>query len=128
MSTINGASSELLFRYECTKRDIVPSIPDTDIMGYDVIVHCKHNLYKVQIKSTRYARNASYKINCGKNKYSNDNYTKNHADFFAMHIVPRNIWYIIPVEEIKVVSINLFPDDINNKFYKYKSAWHLLAS
>lgn len=128
MSTINGASSELLFRYECTKRNIIPSIPDTDIMGYDVIVHCENNLYKVQIKSTRYPRGKSYKVNCGKNKYSSDTYTKNHADFFAMHIEPRNIWYIIPVEEIKVTTINLFPDDEKHKMNKYKSAWHLLAS
>jgi hypothetical protein len=128
MSTISGASSELLFRYECTKRNIVPSIPDTDIMGYDVIVHCENNLYKIQIKSTSFVRGKSYKVNSGKNKYSNDKYTKNHADFFAMHIVPINIWYIIPVEEISVTTINLYPEDINNKYYQFKSAWHLLAS
>jgi hypothetical protein len=128
MSTIKGASSELLFRYECIKKDIIPSIPDTDIMGYDAILHCKNNLYKVQIKSTRYARGKSYKISLGRTRCNDERYTKKHADFFAIHIVPRDIWYIIPVEEISVVSLNLFPDDSNHKYNRFKSAWHLLAS
>ena len=129
MSKSTGVASELLFRYECIKKGIVPSIPDIDDgAGFDVITSHENKLCKIQIKSTNTKENTGYRVSCSKGSSTKKRYTKDHCDFIAVYIIERKIWFIIPIDKIKSININVYPDKINHRYSKYNSAWHLLAS
>ena len=129
MSKTQGTASEILFRYLCLKKDVVASIPDVDNgCGFDVITSYNGKLLKVQIKSTSYKEKNGYRAMASHGSNGKKSYTKNHCDIIAVHIVDIDTWYLIPIEEIKAKIIKLYPDKLNHRYSKYKSAWHLLAS
>ena len=95
-----GAITETQIILECLKHEIEISIPYGNKARYDLIMDINHNLYRVQIKTSRVARTQgnAFTFNC----YSVVNgtkhrYTKKEIDYFA------TIWedrlYLIPVEE-----------------------------
>jgi hypothetical protein len=52
-------------------------------------------------------------------------------DFLVAHIVPLDVWYVVPVEAIAAgTSLRLYPDyDCKQaRFEQYKEAWHLFGS
>ena len=128
MSRSVGIASELLFRYECIKRDIIPSIPDLDDgAGFDCVTSYENKLYKIQVKSTTTKKGYGYKVSCAKGSKNKQRYTKDHCDFIAVYIVTRDLWYLIPIDKVNSITITLFPDKLNHKYSKYNSAWWLLA-
>jgi len=57
-------------------------------------------------------------------------YTREEIDFVVAYIVPRNIWYVVPIKAfLKKKGLLLFPDGSKRggKYEKYCEAWHLLA-
>lgn len=129
MSKTQGTSSEILFRYLCLKIDVVTSVPDVDNgCGFDVITAYNGKLLKVQIKSTSYKEKNGYRTSGAYGSTSKKSYTKDHCDIIAVHIADLNVWYLIPIEEVKSKTIIIYPEKLNHKYSKYKSAWHLLAS
>ena len=58
-------------------------------------------------------------------------YKANEIDFLVVYIVPRNIWYVIPVSCITALSsLAFYPDGCHwtgGYFEAYREAWHLLA-
>src|SRR5258708_17593730 len=52
----------------------------------------------------------------------------NRLNYFAIYIIPHDLWYIIPYSIIgrKYTSITLAPDMKGHKYERYKEAWHLL--
>jgi len=129
MSKAQGTASEILFRYLCLKIDVVTSVPDVDNgCGFDVITAYNGKLLKVQIKSTSYKEKNGYRAMASHGSNGKKSYTKNHCDIIAVHIIDVDTWYLIPIEEIKAKIIKLYPDKLNHRYSKYKSAWHLLAS
>jgi len=56
-------------------------------------------------------------------------YTKRDIDFIAAHVVPLDIWYIIPVEVCTPQPMLRFYPHRNARkmrLEKYREAWHLL--
>ena len=48
-------------------------------------------------------------------------------DFFAVYLVPIDLWYIIPFEVVeRNLSVNLTPYLNGHKNSQYMEAWHLL--
>jgi hypothetical protein len=129
MSKSQGTASEILFRYICLKKDVVPSIPDIDDgCGFDVITSYDGRLLKIQVKSTNYVEGNYYRVNVSHGTAKKKKYTKDQCDIMAVHIVSLDLWYLIPIEEIKSMNVKLYPEKLNHRYSKYKSAWHLLAS
>jgi hypothetical protein len=55
-----------------------------------------------------------------------ERYSKNKVDFFAVYLVPIDLWYIIPFEVMeKNSSLNLTPRK-GHKFCQYMEAWELM--
>jgi hypothetical protein len=52
-------------------------------------------------------------------------------DFFVAYIIPRNIWYVIPVKLVTTSAwLGLFPSGCKRNagyFESYREAWHLMA-
>tara|TARA_R110002096_G_scaffold35973_1_gene100853 strand:- start:190 stop:582 length:393 start_codon:yes stop_codon:yes gene_type:complete len=130
MNKISGVAAELLFRHICIKKNIISSVPDLDAgCGFDCITSYDGKLQKVQIKSTNsITKTGGYKILAAHGSKNKHKYTKDHCDFLAAYISDIDVWYIIPIEKITGVTVNIYPDKLNHRYSKYKSAWYLLAS
>jgi hypothetical protein len=61
----------------------------------------------------------------GKNKVV---YTADDIDVLAAHVVPLDVWYVLPVEALAAGrSLRLYPDDgcKTARFEKYREGWNL---
>jgi len=55
-----------------------------------------------------------------------ERYVQGQLDFFAVYLVPLDLWYIIPFEVAEGnLSLNLTPRK-GHKFSQYMEAWNLL--
>ena len=98
-----GERSEAAFLYQASQRRFAICKPWGDSERYDFILDNRPqpevHLFRIQIKCTdslradAYETRATYTV--GKRRAV---YTKRDIDFIAAHVVPLNIWYIIPVE------------------------------
>lgn len=129
-----GNVAELKFQLRAWELDLIVSKPCGEKGQYDFIVDSKGKLSKVQVKSTKalkYKRNkkpSGYRAQLSRiGKYTrNPFYTKEQIDFFAIYIIPKDAWYIIPLETVKnKQTIQLYPDNPNTKYVRYKEAWEL---
>jgi hypothetical protein len=107
----------------------IVSKPFGEDARYDFVVDRKGKLYRVQVKGTNAAVNAKgdrYKLFSAYGCKPQKNYCANDIDYIAGYIAPLNLWYIIPVSAIGTSkSINIFPNDPNCQFAKYKSLWDM---
>lgn len=89
---------------------------------------------KVQVKSTNQALGTrGYRLECRRcaNHYRK-RYETELVDFFAVHIVARDTWYIIPFPMMeKKWHLSLYPGlshGYGKRLQPYWEAWHLLKS
>ena len=52
-------------------------------------------------------------------------YKPDSFDFAAIHVIPLDVWFIIPGIMINL-GILLTPGKPNSKYHQYEEAWHLL--
>jgi len=99
--------------------------PYGDSAQYDVGIEADGRLLRVQIKSTTYSRDGSFTCNLvGRGRKG---YVAGVVDFFAIYLVPMNVWYILPFETLAgTVSLQFAPGRVGNKYQVYMEAWHLL--
>ena len=129
-----GERSEAAFLYQASQRRFAICKPWGDSERYDFILdnrpQPKVHLFRIQIKCTdslradAYETRATYTV--GKRRAV---YTKRDIDFIAAHVVPLNIWYIIPVEVCTPAPMLRFYPHRKAKrmrLEKYREAWHLL--
>jgi hypothetical protein len=93
---------------------------------YDVLVGVGRGFLRVQVKSTARYQGHAYRI---KGESKARHYSKDNIDFLAVHIVPENVWYIVPVEafaEVRALHFNPRARP-RAKYEKYREAWCLLA-
>jgi len=128
-SKVRGGVVELAFMLKAASLGFGVSKPHADTERYDFIVDSGKRLSRVQVKSTFSPLNGGYRATC----YGGDHslYKANQIDFLVVYIVPRNIWYVIPVKAIiGATSMALYPDGCRRDggyFEAYREAWHLLA-
>ena len=119
-----GEWAELCFMARAASHGYTVSRPHGESAPYDVIVEDAGRLLRVQVKSTTYGRKGSYTCNVMVAKRRR--YTKQTVDFFAVYLVPIDLWYILPFEVMeKNASLNLTPRK-GHKFAQYMEAWELM--
>ncbi|MFZ0771518.1 MAG: group I intron-associated PD-(D/E)XK endonuclease [Candidatus Sulfotelmatobacter sp.] len=129
-----GERSEAAFLYQASQRRFAISKPWGDSERYDFILDNRPqptvHLFRIQIKCTdslragAYETRATYSVGKGRAVY-----TKRDIDFIAAHVIPLNIWYIIPVEVCTPQPMLRFYPHRKAKLMrleKYREAWHLL--
>jgi hypothetical protein len=129
-----GEHSEIAFLYRSDQRRFAISKPFGDSEKYDYILdnrpRPKVQLNRIQVKCTEclragaYETRATYTVGKGRAVY-----TKRDIDFIAAHVVPLDIWYIIPVEVCTPQPmLRFYPHRKARKMRleKYREAWHLL--
>lgn len=109
------------------------SRPYTSDSSYDFITDYNGKLKRVQIKSSKTPHQSrgklydnSYKIICSHGVDSKKRYDKSHCDVIACYIAPLDLFFIIPISEIKSKTINIYPDRKDHKWNKYLESFQLL--
>jgi hypothetical protein len=129
-----GEFSEAVFLYRASQRRFAICKPWGDSERYDFILDNRPqpvvHLFRIQVKCTdvlragAYETRATYTVGKGRAVY-----TKRDIDFIAAHVVPLDIWYIIPVEVCTPQPMLRFYPHRQAKqmrLEKYREAWHLL--
>jgi len=122
-----GEWAELCFMAKAAGRGLRVSKPYGDSASYDVGVERDGRILRVQVKSTLYRRGGreSYSLNVHGPKRRP--YTKGTVDFFAVYLIPREAWYILPFEKtLGDFRLYITPGRKRGKWEKYREAWELL--
>ena len=120
-----GEISEQIFSHKCfVEHGYMVSNP-IGTADYDLIVDVKEKIYKVQVKSSRRG-NGNCMISKGSNGQKGSKkypYPERSIDFFAIHDVIPNQWYIIPrssTGDAKQIRLSLKSE---GKYSLYKDNW-----
>jgi hypothetical protein len=130
-----GDLGELAFVLAASSKGLAVSKPFGDCRRYDLIVDSGRRLLRIQVKSIYKLYVAEpYRVACSRRQGTTRiSYTVDEIDFLAAYLASRDLWYIVPVEEIlDKRMIRFFPDGLTRirpgygKYEKYKEAWHQL--
>ena len=129
---ITGERSEAGFLYKAAYLEFGIAKPWGDSLRYDFILDNGGRLHRIQVKCTEAIRAGAYETRAtyttGKGRAP---YTKKDIDFIAAHVVPLDIWYIIPVEVCTPAPmLRFYPHRKARKMRleSYREAWHLLQA
>ena|ERR1039458_6400730 len=98
---------------------------------YDFILDTGPRLWRVQLKCTEVLRARGYDVQpiytiYGKGKIV---YTADDIDVLVAHILPLDVWYILPIEAFTPnKSLRFYPSNQckRARWETYREAWHLL--
>jgi hypothetical protein len=123
-SKARGEWAELCFMARAVEREFSVSRPYGDSGTYDVGVEHRGRFLRVQVKSTTFQRKGSYTCNIVWRRRGR--YPRGKVDFFAVYLLPIDMWYIIPFEVVeRNSSLNLTPRG-GHKFSQCMEAWNLM--
>jgi len=123
-----GELAEAAFLHKAVGLGFRVTKPWGDSERYDFVLDSGRRLWRVQIKCTASIRAGGYHIQpihfvYGKNKVV---YTAEDIDVLAAHIVPLDVWYVVPVQALaQGRSLRLYPNGgcERARFEKYREAW-----
>ena len=120
-----GEWAELCFMARAAGMGLCVCKPYGDSAQYDVGIEHDGRMLRVQIKSTTYSREGAF--TCNVVGRGHKGYVAGVVDFFAIYVVPANVWYILPFAATAgTVSLQLSPGREGERFQQYLEAWHLL--
>jgi len=121
-----GEWAELCFMARARQLGLNVVKPYGDSARYDVGIENGGRLLRVQIKSTTFVRGRTYTCNLVGPKH--EAYEEGVLDFYAVYLVPVDLWYILPHEAARKTSVSFqfTPTREGHKYEKYLEAWHLL--
>jgi hypothetical protein len=124
-----GEASEAAFLARATHFGFTVCLPWGDSERYDSVVELGQGFLRVQVKSAARYAESRYRVKTA--GASGVTYTASEIDFFVAHIVPDDIWYIVPIKAIgRRKGIRFYPHTRRKsraQFEKYREAWCLLA-
>ena len=124
-----GEASEAAFLARATHFGFTVCLPWGDSERYDSVVELGQGFLRVQVKSAARYAESRYRVKTA--GASGVTYTASEIDFFVAHIVPEDIWYIIPIKAIgRRKGIRFYPHTRRKsraQYEKYREAWCLLA-
>jgi hypothetical protein len=132
---LRGELVEMMFMLQASLRGLIVAKPYGDSRRYDFITDTSTGrlLWRVQVKSTTHRTGRGYIVNATSRRHSRDIYNSKQIDFLIAYVIPRNVWYIVPVAALTSTTFRVFPDGCRPGprfalFEKYRAAWHLLGA
>ena len=128
-----GEWVELQFMARATGKGFTVSKPWGDSARYDFAVEYGGRFHRVQVKSTSRCRPGdprAYMCSVVR-RYADGKgkpYGKNEIDFFALFLIPEEVWYIVPAACATRHHLHLKPSATRNRWFKYLEAWDLLRT
>jgi hypothetical protein len=92
---LRGEWVELLFMTRAAEHGLRVMRPWGDSSRYDFVVEAGGRFLRVQVKSTNFRKSKFYV--CSMVRFGQKSYTSDDIDFFALYVIPLDIWYILPV-------------------------------
>ena len=119
-----GKVIEAAFLAKVCKLRIPVCKPWGDSERYDFVVDWGKGFWSVQVKGGASQGGSFYKVMAGS---EGKVFTKDDMDFVVVHIVPEDLWYVVPVEIAEGRSTLWFnPRSTRSRFEIYREAWCLL--
>jgi hypothetical protein len=124
---LQGEWAELLFMTRAAERGFSVSKPWGESQAYDVTVESEGKFLRVQVKSTASTSGDKGYV-CSFMQTGTPPYRREQVDFFAIYVIPEDVWYIIPSEVATRQKYNILvsPRRKKQKYASYIEAWHLL--
>jgi hypothetical protein len=131
-----GELSEAAFLLKATSVGFRVAKPWGDSERYDFILDSGGRLWRVQLKCTEVVHARGYEVQPLYSVYDavsgrrKSGYTAEEIDVLAVHIAPRDVWYVIPVEVLALVKNLRFYPDIEcqcARWESYREAWWLMG-
>jgi hypothetical protein len=129
-----GDLAELAFLHKAASLGFGVAKPYGDKEYYDFILDSGERFWRVQVKSTSYTEpdRSPYVVNACHNDKGRKvkAYQAAEVDFIAVYLVPIDIWYIVPVNQLGALrSLRLYPSGCHgaDRFEAFRKAWHLMA-
>ncbi len=107
--------------------------PWGDSQPFDAALHFGNRIVRVQVKSSSFRFSTGYL--CQLRSNSQRRYTVDNIDFFAVCVIPQDLWYLIPARvllggKVRKECIMICPMQrlrVNRYLYEsYREAWPLL--
>ncbi len=128
-----GEIVELRFYLKAFEIGMIVSKPFGDNARYDFIVDRDGRLSRIQIKSTgilnsepgHHGHSGRYRIYSAYGASRKRHFSKEHIDFLVAYIIPKSVWYIIPIEVTngkKTIHLNIGG---HGKYEQYRDRWDL---
>ncbi len=126
-----GEISEAAFLHKAVSLGFRVTKPWGDSERYDFVVDSGEKLWRVQIKSTAVVQAGGYHIQPIHYVYGERKvvYTEKEIDVLAAHVIPLDVWYVLPVGALaEGSSLRLYPEGgcARARFEKYREGWDLL--
>jgi hypothetical protein len=124
-----GEWAELYFMMMAAGQGMKVSKPFGESGKYDVGVENQKRVLRVQVKSTIHTeRKNEYNLNLMGMDPERQKYPPGTLDFFAILLIPVDVWYIVPFELIIATtrSLHFIPSNRRQKYGAYREAWELL--
>jgi len=125
-----GERSEAAFLYKAAELGFGVPKPWGDSERYDFILDNGRRLLRIQVKATNslraraYETRATYTVGKGRAVYS-----ALDIDFLVAHVVPLDLWYVLPVAACRPAPMLRFYPHRKAKLMrleKYREAWGLM--
>jgi hypothetical protein len=115
-----GEAIEAAFLAKVCKLRIPVCKPWGDSERYDFVVDWGKGFWSVQVKGASTQEGLIYTASAGR---TGKVFTKDDMDFVVVHIVPLDVWYVVPVEIAEGSSSVWFnPKSTRSRFEKYREA------
>jgi hypothetical protein len=124
-----GELSEAAFLFKATSMGLAVTKPWGDSERYDFIVDSGDLRSRVQIKSTLSLVRGGWQVASSFRFHGRMyRYTPAEIDVLAAHIIPLDVWYIVPIEVCYATFLRLLPANREHaRMEMYREAWHLLG-
>jgi PD-(D/E)XK endonuclease len=126
-----GELSEAAFLLKAESLGFKLAKPWGDSERYDFILDNGRRLWRIQVKCTAYLRLGGYDVQpVHTDRAHKSAYTPDDIDFLVAHIIPLDVWYVVPIEAMGPgMSLRFYPEGNckHPRFEKYREAWHLLG-
>jgi len=121
-----GEWAELLFMTVAQGLGFNVAKPWGDSARYDVSIEQDGRFLRVQVKSTENPKGDGYL--CQLLRLGDTFYTAKDIDYFALYVVPVDVWYIFPVKTLwGMTAVVLTPSSKRYKYGRYAEAWWFLT-
>ncbi len=127
-----GELSEAAFLLKAKSLGFEVSKPWGDSERYDFVLGSGSRLWRVQLKSTGVVHARGYEVQPVYGVYGRGKvkYTADDIDVLVVHIPPRNVWYVLPVEVVAFEkNLRFYPDIACRcaRWESYREAWSALS-
>lgn len=122
----SGKVAEYRLATELLGRDIIPLWPSSAHLPYDIVITHGHRAVKIQVKgTTQDPKRIDLRLTC---KSRDRAYTPEDVDIFAIYIEKLDLFYFIPVKNLRgAKNILIQPLRASCRWRKYQAAWKRLG-